>query len=200
MCYHIKIEFKQMNSDFLSLVQKRQSVRKYISKPVDRKLIQKCVEAARLAPSACNSQPWTFVVVDDSELKNKVAKETMGVGRIFNKFVPQSEVIVAIVLERAKWYSEIGGKIKDKEYVLMDIGIAAEHFCLQAAELNLGTCMLGWFNEKEVAELLQIPEPKRIPLLITLGYEPENYKQRKKSRKSLKSIMSYNQYGDKKGF
>lgn len=183
-----------MKLDFLSLVQKRQSVRKYTAKPVDRKHVEKCVEAARLAPSACNSQPWTFVIVDDPELKSKVAKETMGVGRIFNKFVPQSEVIVAIVLEKAKWYSDVGGKIKDKEYVLMDIGIAAEHFCLQAEELGLGTCMLGWFNEQEVANLLKIPEPKRIPLLITLGYAPENYKQRKKTRKSLESIMRYNQY------
>ena len=123
---------------FLELVTKRQSVRKYVHRTVERPLIEKCIEAARLAPSACNSQPWSFVVVDDLELKEKVANETMGVGRVFNKFVPRSQVIVAIVLEKAKWYSEIGGKIKDKEYALIDIGVAAEHFCLQAEELGIG--------------------------------------------------------------
>lgn len=179
---------------FSALIRKRQSVRKYTKEKVDRKLIEECIEAARLAPSACNSQPWTFVVVDDPGLKEKVARETMGIGRAFNKFVPQSPVIVAIVLERAKWYSEIGGKIKDKEYTLMDIGIAAEHFCLQAEELGIGTCMLGWFNEAEVAQLIGLPENKRIPLLITMGFAPENYKLRKKIRKPLEKILKYNSY------
>jgi nitroreductase len=179
---------------FLELVLKRQSDRKYIDKPVEREKIERCLEAARLAPSASNSQPWSFVVVDDPELKDKVARKTFGPARSFNKFVPQAPVIVVMVMEKPKVITEIGGRIKQKEYPLMDIGIAAEHFCLQAAEDGLGTCMLGWFNEQGVKELIGVPENKTVPLLITLGYTPENYKLRKKIRKPFDKMVKWNRY------
>ena len=169
--------------NFHELILSRQSDRQYTNKPVDKEIINRCVEAARLAPSASNSQPWTFIVVDDVSLKDKVAKKTFGPLKSFNKFVPQAPVIIAIVLEKPKIITELGGRIKKKEYPLIDIGIAAEHICLQAAEEGLGTCMLGWFDEQAVKTLLNVPENKNIPLLITLGYTPEDYKHRKKIRK-----------------
>jgi nitroreductase len=180
--------------NFMELVINRQSDRKYADKPVEREKIERCLEAARLAPSASNSQPWSFVVVDDPELKDKVARKTIGPARTLNKFVPKAPVIVVIVMEKPKMITEIGGRIKQKEYPLMDIGITAEHFCLQAAEEGLGTCMLGWFDEKEVKKLTGIPENKTVPLLITLGYTPENYKLRKKIRKPFDKIVKWNSY------
>lgn len=179
---------------FLDLVEERQSDRKYIDKEVEREKIKRCLEAARLAPSASNSQPWTFVVVDEVELKNKVGRATFGPLKAFNKFVPQAPVIIAIVQEKPKKITEIGGRIKNKEYPLIDIGIAAEHLCLQAAEDGLGTCMLGWFNEKKVKELLKVPEEKNIPLLITLGYTPDEYLHRKKIRKDFENVVKWNTY------
>jgi nitroreductase len=182
------------NNNFLSLVSLRQSVRKYIDKPVEAEKLQRCLEAARLAPSASNSQPWKFIVVNDPELQQKVAKETIGPLSTFNNFVPQAPVIVAIVIEKMKTLTKIGASIQDREYPLIDIGIAAEHFCLQAAEEGLGTCMLGWFNEKPIKELLKIPKDRRIGLLITLGYAPDNYHLRVKSRKGFDEVVSYNRY------
>jgi len=179
---------------FSELILKRQSDRKYIDKPVSRELLNGCLEAARLAPSASNSQPWTFVVIDEHELKDKVAHKTYGPLKSFNKFVPQAPVIVAIVMEKPKLITEVGGRLKKKEYPLMDIGIAAEHFCLKAAEEGLGTCMLGWFDEKAVKELINVPENKSIPLLITLGYTPDDYKTRKKIRKKFEDVVRYNSY------
>ena len=179
---------------FNELIITRQSDRKYISKPVSREIINKCIEAARLAPSASNSQPWTFVVVDDSEIKDKVAIKTFGPLKSFNRFVLKAPVIIAIVLEKPKIITELGGRIKEKEYPLIDIGIAAEHICLQAAEEGLGSCMLGWFDEQAVKNILNIPEKKSIPLLITIGYTPENYKHRKKIRKSIDKVLRYNSY------
>jgi len=88
---------------------------------------------------------------------------------------------------------KIGGIIKDKQFKLIDIGITAEHLCLQAAEEGLGTCMLGWFDEKGVKNLLNIPSSKRVELIITLGY-PESEKIRLKKRKIIDEIMSYNKY------
>lgn len=179
---------------FHELILKRQSDRSYSSKPIDREIVNRCIDAARLAPSASNSQPWTFIVVDDCELKDKVGRKAFGPLKSFNKFVPQAPVIIAIVLERPKIVTEIGGRIKNKEYPLMDIGIAAEHFCLQAAEEGLGSCMIGWFDERAIKSLLNVPENKNIPLLITLGYIPEDYKHRKKIRKSMDKVLKYNSY------
>jgi len=179
---------------FHELIKKRQSDRIYIDKPVDRDIINRCIDAARLAPSASNSQPWTFVVIDDIELKDKVAKKTIGLLRSFNKFVPQAPVIIAIVLEKPKLLTELGGRLKKKEFPLIDIGIAAEHICLQATEENLGSCMLGWFDEKAIKTLLNVPENKSISLLITLGYTPDDYKHRKKIRKTMEKVVSYNSY------
>lgn len=178
----------------LALISKRQSDRAYTDKAVDREIIDLCLEAARLSPSASNSQPWTFVVIDDPVLKNQVADKTVGPLKSFNKFVSQAPVIVAIVMEKPKLITEAGGRIKKKEYPLIDIGIAAEHFCLQAAEEGLGTCMLGWFNEKSVKKLINVPNNKNIPLLITLGYTPDGYRTRKKIRKEFNNAVRYNSY------
>ena len=175
--------------NFQELVNKRQSDRKYKSESVDRELVIQCLEAARLAPSACNSQPWKFVVVDNPELLPHMADAAAGMG--MNKWVKTAPVVVAVVLEKMNFTARIGSVIKDKEYSLLDVGIAVEHFCLQAAELGLGTCIMGWFDEKKVKKLLGIGN-KRIPLLISLGY-PDT-ETRKKSRKTLEEMSSWNKY------
>lgn len=176
----------------LELIQKRQSVRKYSGKTVEKEKISHCIEAARLAPSACNAQPWKYIVIDEPELKNKVARETFSVVAPFNKFALQAPVIIAIVMEKPNFLSQFGGRVKDKDFYLIDIGITAEHFCLQAAEEGLGTCIIGWFNEKAVIKLLSIPSRKRIGLLITVGYAADEPRQKK--RKDLSEMSSYNKY------
>ena len=178
---------------FLDLVKTRQSVRKYLDKPVERKKIERCLEAARLAPSANNSQSWSFIVIDDLKLKEAVARNTFDRVISFNRFSLQAPVLILLISQREKIAAKIGGIIKDKQFKLIDIGITAEHLCLQAAEEGLGTCMLGWFDEKGVKNLLNIPSSKRVELIITLGY-PESGKIRPKKRKILNWIMSYNQY------
>jgi len=176
--------------NFNELISKRQSVRQYEARPVEPEKILQCVEAARLAPSACNAQPWKFIVIDEPELKKEVATATASMG--MNKFAFEAPVIVAIVLEKPNATSKIGSVLKGKEYTLMDIGIAAAHFCLQATDLGLGTCIIGWFDEKKVRILLQIPNKKRIPLLITIGYSSAEI--RNKQRKELNVVQSHNKY------
>ncbi|MFO7978147.1 MAG: nitroreductase family protein [Bacteroidales bacterium] len=178
---------------FSDLVMHRESVRRYSTRGVEPQKIERIMESCRLAPSACNSQPWKLVVVTDPSLQEKVANATFNSVLQFNRFVIQAPVIVAVIAEPPNWLSRIGGTIKDKPYYLMDIGIVADHFCMQAAELGLGTCMIGWFDEKKVKSLLHVPAKKRIPLLITLGY-PEKDTTRKKIRKSSQEFFSYNTY------
>ncbi|MFH0894668.1 MAG: nitroreductase family protein [Bacteroidota bacterium] len=181
--------------NFLELAKSRQSCRAYDSvRKVEKEKIDLCLEAARLSPSACNSQPWTFVVVDKEPLREQVAKLTYNTVLSFNKFAVQAPVMVAIIAEKPNTLSQIGGRVKDKDFYLMDIGIAAEHFCLQAAELGLGTCMLGWFSEKELQKMLSLPRNKRVALLITLGYPAADDKLREKKRKSKNEMSKYNSY------
>jgi nitroreductase len=179
---------------FLNLINKRQSVRKYIDKPIESEKLMRCLDAARLAPSASNSQPWKFIVVDNPELKNKVARETFSPLVNFNKFTLDSPILIAITLEKPPVITRLGGRLKKRSWKLMDLGMAAEHFCLQAEEEGLGTCMIGWYNEKEIKDLLSIPKDKDLSLLISLGYAPEGYKLRQKSRKSIDEMTSFNKY------
>lgn len=176
--------------NFNELIQKRQSDRKYSDKPVEREKIISCLEAARLAPSACNSQPWKFVVVDDEILSNEMSIYASSLG--MNGFASQVPVFIAVVLEKMNITAKIGSLLKNKDYSMIDLGIAVEHLALQATELGLGTCIMGWFDEKKVASLLKVPKGKRVPLIIALGY-PEG-ETRKKVRKPLSEISSWNQY------
>jgi nitroreductase len=179
---------------FKELILARQSVRRYAETPVEAEKIGQCLEAARLAPSASNSQPWKFIVVDKQPLLSEVAKATFSDIQLINKFTLTAPAIVVIVVEKAKLITRLAMLVKKKEWPLIDIGITAEHFCLQAAELGLGTCMIGWFEEDKIKKLLQIPSDKSIGLLITVGYAVDGYPQRTKIRKSMEEIVRYNGY------
>lgn len=179
----------------LQLIEERQSVRKFdLSKTVEKEKIIQCVEAARLAPSACNAQPWKFIVIDEPELRKNVAEQTYGPFMKFNKFVIEAPVIVVVTIEKQNFNSRFGSSYKNIDFPLIDIGIASQQFCLQAQELGLGTCMLGWFNEKPIQKLLNIPKQRKIGMLIALGYAVENYKHRIKQRKNFEQMCSFNTY------
>ncbi|MEJ2664033.1 MAG: nitroreductase family protein [Spirochaetia bacterium] len=182
--------------DFLKLSQMRRSCRAYSAKPVERGKIERCLEAARLAPSACNAQPWYFVVVDDPALKEAVAKATFSPIVGFNKFTLQAPVMIVITSEPQKLIPFVGSQLKGIPYRLLDIGITAEHFCLQAAEAGLGTCMIGWFNERKIKAALKLSRSRKVELLISLGYAADKNSTRstthRKHRKKLQQMRRYN--------
>ena len=179
--------------DFLELVNKRESVRKYTDKKVDREIIEKILECSRLAPSACNAQPWKFIVVDDDDKLEKIAKSLYNPLIGINKFALSVPCFIIAVGEKRNITSKAGELIKKKDYSSMDIGIACEHIALSAAELGLGTCLMGWFNEEKLKKILEIPKDREIFLVISLGYGSEDTP-RKKVRKNINEIMSYNKY------
>jgi len=176
--------------NFQELIIERQSTRSYLDTPVEEEKLQQCIEAARLAPSACNAQPWKFIVIEDPELRSQVAENAASFG--MNKFAVQAPIIVAITLEKPNMSSRVGSVLKGKEYTLMDIGFAVSNFCHQATELGLSTCIIGWFNEKETRKTLNIPSSKRIPLIITIGYSDAEI--RSKVRKKKEEMYSKNSY------
>lgn len=180
--------------DLAHLIRIRQSVRRYQNKPVEEEILHELIEAVRLAPSACNAQPWKLILVTAKDLKNKVADATFSRAVSFNSFTLEAPVIAVMTIEKPKLTSWVGSLIQQREYPLIDIGIAASHFCLRAAELGLGTCMIGWFDEKKVRRFLHIPQDKRIGLLITLGYAEEGYPLRNKNRKDAMQMSGFNDY------
>jgi len=182
-----------MATNFYELVAMRQSDRSYeAERPVEREKIERILEAARLSPSACNAQPWKIVVVDNPELKNQVADATSAKALGMNHFTKQAPVHLVIVEESANLSSTIGGWVKQKHFPHIDLGILAEHICLAAVEEGLGSCMIGWFDERKIRKLLDIPKRKRPILIITLGYSTQET--REKKRKTMNEIVSWNKY------
>jgi len=177
--------------EFMELVEKRISVRKYSSEPVPRELIDQCLEAARLAPSACNSQPWSFIVIDDEKTKNEIVKKTMAGIYSSNKFVMTAPVLIAAITEHSTYIARMGGMLRNVKYNLIDIGIACEHLVLQAAELGLGTCWLGWFDENILKKILKLPKSTKVDILISLGYPDKDLPPKKRIRKPLEEMRRY---------
>ena len=180
--------------EFSELLKRRQSVRHYQKRPVARELLDKLIEAVRLAPSASNAQPWKLVVVNDPALVERVAQAAFSKTISFNKFALEAPVIVVFAIEKTGFITQVGAALKKRPFSLIDIGIAVAHFCLQATELGLGTCILGWFDETKIKRLLGIPRGTRIGLLVTLGYAAPDYPLREKSRRSPGLMSSFNAY------
>ncbi|HOU22085.1 MAG: nitroreductase family protein [Kiritimatiellae bacterium] len=176
----------------LELIQRRQSTRSYEpGRRIDRTVLDRCLEAARLAPSACNSQPWSFVVVDEPDRVRALAEAACTRPPYgLNKFVRDSSALIAVVTEKMKLAARLGAQFRGVQYNLIDIGIATEHLVLQATEEGLASCWLGWFNERAVQQHLGLPRASKVDLLIALGY-PQDAPIRTKIRRSLDDIRRY---------
>ncbi|HPC58200.1 MAG TPA: nitroreductase family protein [Kiritimatiellia bacterium] len=177
---------------FLDLVNARQSVQGFeAGRTIPRDSLERALEAARLAPSACNSQPWSFVVVDDPARVRELARAACTRPPYgMNKFAADASAIVAVVTEKMKLAARIGAQFRGVQYSLIDIGIACEHLLLQAAEDGIGSCWLGWFDERAVKRALDIPRRSKVDILLCLGY-PADPAQRPKVRRSLDDIRRY---------
>ncbi|MBN1621239.1 MAG: nitroreductase family protein [Endomicrobiales bacterium] len=171
------------------LITSRRSIRNYLDKPVEKGKIQEMIEAVRLAPSACNSQPWRLIIVDEKDLKNELAKKGLG-GVVSNAWAKTAPVIIVACSDLSFFTHKIGEKVQGVQYHLIDMGIALEHMVLKAAELSLGTCYIGWFNSRPIKQILNIPSSWSVDCLVTLGYPAEIPEAT--SRKSTAEIAFYN--------
>ncbi|MBQ8423146.1 MAG: nitroreductase family protein [Coprobacter sp.] len=178
---------------FLELVAARQSDRRFdAERPVEPEKLARILEAARLAPSACNSQPWRFIVIDDVDVKNRVADAAANRVLGMNHFTKQAPVHIVVVEVAGNVTSTMGGWVKDKNFRHIDIGIAAAHIALAAADEGLGSCIVGWFNEAGVRKVLGIPAGKRVLLDVVIGYSCDPH--REKSRKPIDKTVTHNKY------
>ena len=172
--------------NFTEIALTRQSCRKYDeARAVEPEKLTAILEAARLAPSACNGQPYHFTVCR-GETAKEVAKNTTGMG--LNKFAVQAPILIVVSEEDYVKTAAFGAKLKGNDYRSIDIGIAAAYVTAEAQAQGLATCILGWFDDKKIREICGIDKPVR--LVITLGYAAEDDKLRDKKRKPLEELVS----------
>jgi len=188
------MNLKKKKTFLQQLIQGRRSIRKYLDKTVERDKIMACIEAARLAPSAENVQPWRFLIIDEPKLKEKFAKQAFSGIYFPSRFAVKAPVIIVILARLDIIANRIGKQIQNIQFYLIDIGIAGEHIVLQAEELGLGTCWIGWFNTRKVRKFLKIPRKYKIVSLIAMGYY-ESKPSREKKRKELEEITWFNEIG-----
>ncbi len=154
----------------LQLLRSRRSCRHYrVDLPIEDDKIKFCLEAARSAPSACNSQPWRFVIVREEFTRREICAKGFLPG-ISMPWAVDAPVVVALCADLSLITHKIAPVISNIPYYMIDIGIAGEHFVLAAESLGLGTCWIGWINEKTIRKILSIPSRVRVLSIITLGY------------------------------
>lgn len=158
---------------FIELVRHRTSCRNYKPDPVPREHLELMLEAARLAPSACNLQPWRFAVVQDAAARLRLVNESLRFG-IDMKWARNAGALIALGIRRKGPVHRLGTRISGVEYPQIDLGIAGEHLVLQAEELGLGTCWIGWIRQKSVRRIVGWPGSVTPMGLITVGWPAAN--------------------------
>lgn len=173
--------------NFMEIALQRQSCRSYDpARAVEEEKLNAVLEAARLAPSACNGQPYHFTVCRGQSAK-AVAAATMGAG--MNKFASQAPIVIVVSEESYCKSAALGAKLKKNDYRSIDIGIAVSYLTAEAAAQGLSTCILGWLDDDEIRSLCGLSHPVR--LVITLGYASEGDKLRSKKRKDLSELVTF---------
>jgi nitroreductase len=184
-------------SKILNVIQNRRSVRKFDPRPVERDILLTCIEAARLAPSADNVQPWRFIVLDDPDIKRDFEEKVFsGIYRI-TKWAMKAPVLVVLCADLNFVVHQVAEALQTIPYYLLDMGIAGEHFVLQAQELGLGTCWIGWFNVRKAKKILNLPRNVRICELMAVGYPSKDWAPKPKKRKAMEEIVFFNGWGKK---
>ena len=174
--------------DFLEIANARQSCRSYDeTRPVEPEKLQKVLDAARLAPSACNGQPYLLTVCTGEKAK-EVALLTRGMGGM-NKFAVQAPVCIVISEGAYNRTAALGAKVKGNDYRSIDIGIMTAYLTAEATAQGLSTCILGWLDDEKIRAAIGTDHPTR--LVITLGYAREDDKLRPKKRKELGDLVRF---------
>ena len=173
--------------NFMEIALERQSCRSYDeTRPVEEEKLHAVLEAARLAPSACNGQPYRLTVCR-GETAKAVAKATMGRG--MNAFADKAPVMIVISEEPYVKSAALGAKVKNNDYRSIDIGIVCAYLTAEATAQGLATCILGWFDDDVVRALCGLEYPVR--LVVTLGYAKAGDPLREKKRKALSELVSF---------
>ncbi|MBP3372455.1 MAG: nitroreductase family protein [Clostridia bacterium] len=181
---------------FIDLVRARESCREYTDRPVKKEDLCTILEAGRLSPSACNIQPWRFFVVHEGDLVGKTAKCMQGMG--MNRFTDQVPAFIIICEQTTNLKQTVASGIGGHSFAQMDIGIAAAHMMLCARTMGIDSCIIGWFSDKKLRELLNLPNGCKVRLVLALGYG-KKAEPRTKRRMEFDDIVTFVETPKKKG-
>jgi len=163
------------------LLKKRRSIRKFRETPIDDEKIRKILECGVLSPSACNTQPYRFIVLK-GKAKNEFSKNVFSGIFSYCLFASKAAVLVVIVRIKLSTKIRLGNYICDTDFSLIDIGIAGEHIVLKATELELGTLWIGWFDRKKANKFLKLSSNESAEIIIAIGEKDEDPPFRKKKK------------------
>jgi nitroreductase len=172
--------------EFYEVIKTRRSIRSYKPDAPSQDVIDRIMEAVRIAPSGSNRQPWKFILVTDPSLKKELA-----VACGDQKFVGEAPIVVVASGHDIKYNR--GGYMGKMSFIL-DVSIAFTHLVLAAREEGLGTCWIGSFNNGKVKELLEIPDDHDVVAVSPLGYPDGEEFQETDRRKPLSEIASTNRF------
>jgi nitroreductase len=189
--------------DVFKAIQWRRSVRDFAEKKIETGKIEQILEAARLAPSSCNSQSWHFIVIDDPALITQIPQQVALGDQMIVKWLKKAPCVIAGCYTQAILHKI--SRMFDHNNHLIDISIAMTHMCLAATALGIGSCFVGWFHTKKLKKLLGLPARYQIATLLVLGYPSSESDEQgiagiqARPRKKLDEIISYNKYGNTLG-
>jgi nitroreductase len=174
--------------DFLDICKLRQSCRNFSERSVEHDKLVKCIEAGRLTHSGCNSQPWSFIVVENPDMVSEIAK--CGQQLKQNAFLGTAKAFIIVLEEHAVLSPVISCFLDSQYYVKGDLGAAAAYICLEATTQGLGSCHIGLYDRAKICELLNIPAEKQFGSVIALGY-PASNTVRPKNRRSFEDVARF---------
>lgn len=180
--------------DFEALQAARESCRVYSGKPVPRETLAHLVDVARLSPSGCNAQPWRFIIVDEDEARRKLVDALDDDGLTGCPWGDKVPAFILICEDEAHLMPGVGERYGSQHFAQMDIGMAAMALCYEATALGLGTCMIGTMSQAKLHAAFGIPAERAVRLIITVGYPAKEGQPRRKERKALDDILTYNHW------
>lgn len=179
-------------------IELRRSVRKYKNKTVEEEKIINLIESARKAPSGSNTQPWNFILVTDKKIKESLIQADHNQKWMIN--APVFIVCVADIACRIKdsnsLYLDENSPEPELKLIIRDTAIAVENLLLEAQHLGLASCWTGWFDQKDIRNILGIPNDKYVCGIVSIGYADESPKER--PRRTLQSMIHYQSWGNLK--
>ena len=176
-------------SDYFDLIQRRESCRNFDpDRPVEKEKLQRCAEAAWIAPSACNGQPWRYLIVTNPALNEKLRPLMMELG--MNKFVKNCPAFAVVLEEATILKVSLSQKFKDQDFAPIDVAFSASQFCYAATEQGLSTCIIGWHSEQKIRELFGLSKSTRVRLILAIGYAASETL-RKKQRKPIEDVIQF---------
>ncbi len=187
--------------DVFKAIEWRRSVRRFAPRKIERENVLRILEAARLAPSSSNRQAWHFVVIDDPVIIEQIPKQVMMGRKMIIPWLKDAPLVIVGCYTKA--YTHMIAQLFGHENHLVDVSIAMSHIALAATALGIGTCFVGWFNERKLKRLLGVPRYYSIAVLLALGYPADRSIEESiggiepRPRKRLDEIVSYNKFGEK---